>query len=300
MRLYKNNVPLTKDGITASVFTQAQELWSTTITSGDTLIVSVDGTAAITYTITNADFINTGLYTFSVAYTNSLSSWVEVLNNKITGVTASIVGDQIELTSNLGASNRAAVSIGGSSTLVIKGMFSSSIGLSASGKASDFTLDRNTAQFTLVNPLVAGDRLSAGSINTEAFIESGEIASGTITFSSDAHLWLLLDTPGTIIQTGAVDNTTLDVSLPSTNIIRYTSSVSGAFANVLVGDYIIAWSPELPVTDQLEGRVHAVTSTTLDILVTAAEYAAATTIGSPYTLAENGFVVLRSSLAPQI
>ena len=296
LRLYKNNIPLTKDGILASVFTQAQQLWSPTISSGETLILSVDGTAFITYTILDADFLNTGLYTF-VSFSNSLASWVEVFNNKLTGVTATIVGDQIELTSNLGASNRAAVSISGSSTLVTKGMFSLLLGLSADGKASDFTLDRNTAQFELVVPLVAGDQLSAGSSNTEAFIESAQIASGTLTFSADAHFWLLIDSPGTIIKTGAVANTTLAVSKPSSNILRYTSSVSGAFANVLTGDYVIIWTPELPAEDRIEGRVHAVTSTTLDILVTAAEYAAATV--TSVTILESGFVVLRSALAPQ-
>jgi len=75
LRLYKNNIPLTKDGILASVFTQAQQLWSPTISSGETLILSVDGTAFITYTILDADFLNTGLYTF-VSFSNSLASWV--------------------------------------------------------------------------------------------------------------------------------------------------------------------------------------------------------------------------------
>jgi hypothetical protein len=296
IRLYKNNIPLSEDGSTASVFTQAQTLWSNTISTGDTLILSIDGTAPITFTITNADFINTGLYT-SVSSTNSLASWVEVFNNVLTGVTASIVGQQIELTSNLDVNNRAEISIDSSSTLVSKGMFSTIEGLSSTGHASDFTLDRNTAQFQLVTPLVAGDKLAAGSAQTEATIQSTPITAGSLTLSTEGYIWLLIDTPGTIIPTGVISSSLLTVSTPSSNVVRYTSNVVSAFVNVNVGDYVIIWSAELPASDQLEGRVHALTSTTLDILVTPTEWAAVTPVTSVDF--NQGFVVLRSALAPQ-
>ena len=296
LRLYKNNIPLSKDGATASVFTQNQSLWSSTITNGDTLILSVDGTAAITYTITNAMFIATGDFT-TVASTNSLASWVEVFNNTLTGVTAEIVGSQIQISSNLGASNRAGVVIGAGSTLVTKGMFSATVGLSSQGAASDYTLNRNTAQFELTVPLVAGDALSAGTTQTAARIQSGAITSGSVVLTSEGYIWLLIDDPGTIIPTGVVGNTALSVSKPSTNIIRYTSNVSEAFANIQVGDYVIVWSTDLPASDRFEGRVYAVGSTTLDIAVTNAEWnAAVTASGIPFT---QGFVVVRSSEAPQ-
>lgn len=296
LRLYKNNIPLSQDGSTASVFTQAQQLWSNTIANGDTLILSVDGTADISYSILNSDFIATGLYT-SVNNDNSLASWVEVFNNKLTGITATIVGDQIELSSNLGANNRANVTVNAASTLVTKGMFSATLGLSSQGAASDFTLDRNTAQFELVVPLVAGDRLTAGSADTEASVTSQQFSSNTVILSANAHLWILVDTAGAIIPTGVIPNTILAVSKPITNTVRYTSNVPSAFSNVLPGDYLIVWSAELPPTDLLEGRVHAVTATTIDMLITPAEYAAVVpTIGVNFV---NGFVVLRSNLAPQ-
>jgi type VI secretion system secreted protein VgrG len=296
LRLYLNGIPLTQDGIAASVFTQAQQLWSNTIANGDTLVLSVDGTAPITYTVTNADFIATGLYT-SVNNNNTLTSWALVFNNLLTGVTAAVVGDQIELSSNLGANDRANVTIGGSSTLVTKGMFSATLGLSSQGAASQFTLDRNTAQFELVTPLVAGDVLSAGSAATAGYVKSTVFASNSVTLPAAAHVWILTDTPGTLINTGVIANTLLSVSTPSTNVIRYTSNVPSAFSNVLPGDYVIVWSVELPATDRFEGRVHAVTSTTLDILITPAEWAAVNLI-SDVTF-QNGFVILRSNLAPQ-
>lgn len=296
LRLYKNGIPLTEDGITASVFTQAQQLWSNTIANGDTLILSVDGTAFITYTILNSDFIATQLYT-SVNNDNSLTSWVQVFNNKLTGVTATVVGDQIELTSNLDANDRANVTISASSTLVTKGMFSATIGLSSQGAASDFSLDRNTAQFELVVPLVVGDKLSAGSAETAASVSSEQFASNNVFLASAAHIWILVDDAGQIIPTGVIANTVLNVSKPATNVVRYTSNVPSAFDNVLPGDYLIVWSAELPPTDRLEGRVHAVTSTTIDILITPAEFAAAVIIvGVNFA---NGFVVSRNTLAPQ-
>lgn len=296
LRLYKNKRPLSKDGKTASIFTQSQQLWSPTIATGDTLIIAVDGTAYITYTITDADFIATGLYT-SVNATNSLESWAQILNSKLTGVTVSVVGQQLKITSNLGAANRAAIVINPSSTLVTKGMFTSTLGLSAQGKASDFTLSRNTAQFELVTALEAGDELTGGSSQTEARIESSQIPGGSITFSADAYAWLLVDHPGQIIATGLPGNTLLAISKPATNIVRYTSVVAGAFSTVQVGDYAIVWSAEVPAQDRIEGRVHAVTSTTLDILVTPAEWAAVvTTAGVLYS---EGFIILRSTKAPQ-
>ena len=296
LRLYKNNIPLSKDGNIAEIFTQSQTFWSNGIANGDTLIVSVDGTSPITYTILDSDFIATGLYT-NVSANNSLASWAQVLNAKLTGITTSVVGSQLVLASNLGANNRANVIISSSSTLVTKGMFGGLQSLVSKGKASDFTLDRNTAQFDLVVPLVAGDKLEAGSNMTEAMVESSQITSGSVTLTSNGHIWILVDNPGTLISTGIVSNTLISVSNPSTNIVRYTSSVSTAFSNVLLGDYVIIWSNELNVNNRLEGRVNAVTNTTLDLLVTSAEYSASV-VQTGITFL-NGFVVLRSTRAPQ-
>lgn len=296
LRLYKNKVPLSKNGNSAAIFSQSQALWSASIVTGDTLILSIDGTAAITYTITDADFIATGLYT-QVASTNSLDSWQQVLNAKLTGATVTVVGQQLEVKSNLGANNRAQVVIDPSSTLVTKGMFTQLSGLSAIGKQSDYILDRNTAQFQLAEALVVGDQLTAGSDETEARISSDQVPGGSVNFPTDGHIWMLIDHPGEIVLNGVAGNTILAVSKPATNIVRYTSTVPSAFSNVLVGDYLIVWSPDLVAGNRLEGRVNAVTSTTLDILVTATEWAAASpTAGVLFT---EGFVTLRSVLAPQ-
>ena len=297
LRLYKNNLPLSKDGTTATVSTQAQSLWSNTIAQGDTLTLSVDGTAPITYTFMNIDFINTGSYV-TVAASNSLAAWAAVFNYKLTGVTAEVVGTQIQLTSNLGISTRAQVVISSSSTLVTKGMFSVALGLSSTGTTSDYTLDRNTAQFSLNVALSPGDLLSAGTASTEGSVISGLISSGSIAPTASGHFWVLIDDPTVIIHTGVAANTTLTVSTPSTNIVQYTSSVSGAFTNVLAGDYLIIWSPQLNAFNQLEGRVHYVDPSFdyVQLLVTAAEYALVVPQAVTFT---QGFVVSRNSRTPQ-
>lgn len=296
LRLYKNKLPLSQFGNNASVFTQTQSLWSATIATGENIGLSVDGTANINYTVTDADFIATGLYT-TVAATNSLESWQQVLNKKLTGVTVAIVGQQLKITSNLGASNRASIVIDPSSSLVTKGMFSSSLGIISKGKASDFKLSRNTAQFELTEPLVAGDELTGGSNETEARLITSQIPGGSITFSANGHIWILIDSAAELILNGVAGNTILAVSKPSADIIRYTSNVSQAFANVNTGDYVIVWSAEIDASVRLEGRVQAKTNTSFDLLVTPTEYAAAvTTNGAVFS---EGLVFLRSEYVPQ-
>lgn len=297
LRLFKNKQPLSKDGNTASVLSVRQVDWSPSIANGDTLILSVDGTAYITYTVTDADFIAEGTHTF-VASTNTLESWVTVLNSKLTGVTASIVGEQIAITSNLGAADRAKVIIDPSSTLVSKNFFSASEGLSSTGKSSDYELSRNTAQIRLKKALVAGDELTAGTRDTEARVQSEPALGGSLSLASAAYIWILADdVDAALINTGVVASTLIQVSKPSANVVRYTSASANAFANVQVGDYVIVWSEELSASNRLEGRVSAVSSATLDLNVTAAEYAAA--VAESGILFQEGFVVVRTAKVPQ-
>lgn len=306
LRLYKKSllsgisVPLNQDGNTASIFTQAQSLWSNTIANNESITITVDNTASITYYILDSDFIANGLYT-SVNSTNSLDSWVQVFNQKFTGITASVVGTQIELTSNSGKTARAQISISPSSSLVTKGMFSASIGLSSSGSAADFVLNKNTAQLELTNDLSPGDQLTAGTENTKATISSPAISGGTLNFSSNCYMWLAIDTPVTMISTGVTSGTFISVSTAG-NIVKYKSSSSSAFASVNEGDYVIVWSPQLNAANRLEGRVNSITTTTnpndtLNILVTASE--ASAVVAQSNISFIYGFVVARTAKAPQ-
>ena len=67
------------------------------------------------------------------------------------------------------------LSINVTSGLVSKGIFTVSGGLSAEGKAADFTLSRNTAQFKLKDPLEEGDSLTSGTEFTKGKIETDPI-----------------------------------------------------------------------------------------------------------------------------
>jgi len=297
LRLYKNGILLTEDGSTASIFTESQSLWSATIANGETLSLSVDGTQPTTYTVTDAEFVAEGTYQ-TVSSSNSIQSWVNVFNKLLTGVTATPVGSTIEFTSNLGAVNRAQVTVvntvANPSSLIAKGMISVT-DLTSTGVASDYILDRNTAQIQLVKPLVKGDKLSAGTLVTQANIKGITIPSGSVTLTSNAHVWILIDSPEVIIPT-IQSGSNLSVSV-SGDLVSYTSSGANSFSNVLPGDYVIIWSAEIPDTDQLEGRVHSATGSVLTIKVTAAEAALVTPVTN--ALYVQGLVVVRTNNVPQ-
>lgn len=297
LRLFKNGSPLYKDGKVASVFSTSQSSWSPLITTGATLILQIDGTSPITYTFTHQDFVNEGTF-FTVSPLNSLQSWVNVLNAKLTGATARIVGQSIEILSNLGKSDRASISIDLSSSLVADGMFSLDRGLSGSGLASDYELSRYTGQIKLAIPLQEGDRLTAGIDDSEAVIYSADIFGGTVTIPNDAYLWVIADeSTSEIIPTGVVDGTLLSVSKPFGGIVNYTSSVANAFADVQEGDYVIVSSSELSPSNRLEGRVYNKTSDTLRLGITNAEHAAV--VVESNVSFSRGFTVVRTKEVPQ-
>lgn len=297
LRLYKNKLPLSRNGRVAQLTSEEQANWSNSIATGETLIISVDGTNSITYTFTDADFLAEGSHP-TVSKNNSLESWVRVINTKVTGVTASVNGNRILITSNLGKTSRASLEISELSTFVAKGIFTVSGGLTSEGKESDFTLSRNTAQFKLTSPLEKGDSLSAGTEFTKASIVSSPILGGTVALSSDAYLWLLVDNQDAeYITTGITSNTTITVTKPSANIVRYTSNNSTAFANVQVGDWVVFWSEELNSNNRLEARVYARTNNSIDLKVTPTEYGSAVAEGP--IVWQEGIGVVRTDQAVQ-
>lgn len=302
LKLFKNKVALSRNGRAALIESENQTDWSNTITNGETLIISVDGTQEITYTIDNADFAAEGTHS-TVAQTNTLQSWVNVLNAKITGITASINGNRIVLQSNLGTSSRAGISVNVASTLVSKGVFTQSNGLVSNGREADFTLSRNTAQVKLTAPLQKGDSLTAGSDATQGRIETEQILGGNVTLPSNAEMWFLIDNPGaTIINNGVLSDSEITITKQPANVIRFRSALAGAFSNVQPGDYVVLWSQEVLPVNRFEGRVHAVGTDQnpndyFEIKLTVSEYNLATAQG-PVTYLE-GLSFLRSEVPPQ-
>ena len=271
LNLYKNKKLLNKDGKKAFVYSEFQSLWSSLISSGETLIVKVDNTQFITYTITDSDFIEEGNYT-SLSSTNSVESWVNVFNSKLIGVTASYSGTSIFLSSNLGYSKRAKIEIDQSSTLVLKGMFSLNNGLISSGESSDYVLSRNTAQIDLFSPLRPKESLTVGTEYSRALINSSIISGGAVTLTDSASIWICVDErTAQIIPHGLSSGSLVNVT-QNAGKVRFATS-STAFSNVQIGDRMILWSREFNVNNRGEWVVFDVSSSYVEVKPTATEYA---------------------------
>lgn len=308
LRLYKNDRLLSKDGQLAILTSNAQGLWGAT-SSGETFVIKVDGVDVATspvntYTITDADFVNAGTGYTSVSSTNSLASWVAVLNFKIPGITAEVVGGTITLTSNRGRSSQASLEIG-ACTLVSKGIFAAS---SAVGKDLDYTLDRNLGQIRLEDDLIlhTDDKLTAGSLATRAFLESSDLATVTLNSVSTsvsgqngAELWFVVDGAAEIVKTGIGPSTQVTISSIAASWgkrMRLTA-LTTVFANVATGDWLISNDTALNVENQGAWRVAAKDGANLWVEVE--RPTSWSTVQSAVTLAQGGITVVRTEAAVQ-
>jgi hypothetical protein len=257
MRLYKNDRLLSKDGETAVIQSLPQSAWDS-VSGGKDFVIAIDNTPAITYTFQDQDFIdaNTGYATLG---RNSLAAWAAVINAKIPGITATVNAGRLVLTSNSGPSEKAAVEIIGGD-LVAAHFFNAG---KVVGRARDYTLDRNEAQVVLMKILEAGDRLTAGSYSTRAFVESD--AFETINIAADAHLWWLVDGNAQIIKHGLSSSTPVTLSVQASNdygnVFAFNASPTVAFQNVQAQDWVILWDSSLPAS--IRG-VHRIASVAAD------------------------------------
>lgn len=238
LRLYKNDRLLSKDGKLASLTSKPIAQWGV-LTNSDTLTLAVDGTAAVTYTFTDQDFID-GQTGFTTVGVNTIAAWVTVFNLKVPGITASESSGLLVLTSNAGRSSRAQIAISGG-TLVTKQMFASA---TDAGTDSDYTLNRNTGQIHLSSSLDENDTLGAGTSNTRAFIESEEL--GSVTLASQGDLYFVIDGAAALVSHGMVAGGQVQVTeydpTPDTvwgKRVRYTATSGTPFTNIQVGDWVI-------------------------------------------------------------
>ncbi|WNM70274.1 baseplate protein J-like protein [Myxococcus phage Mx1] len=255
LRLYRDDQLLYKDGRSAYVLSAPQSMWKQTIANGCYFKIQVDGTKAVTYKITNQDFVDAGTGYTTVSALNSLESWASVLNYKIPGISATVTSGRIQLASNRGPSFRAAVVVSEplstdkdsegnvvtdhTFNLVELGLFSAE---SAYGRNNDYALNRNTGELKLTIPLASGQALTAGTLYTRAYIQSGEHASATVTTTEDSRLWVVVDGAASMIQTGI--NAGVSLTMSQTNGIRYTAAPAGTyFSNLRIGDWAIVWDP---------------------------------------------------------
>jgi hypothetical protein len=238
LRLYLNDRLLSKDGQTASLTSNPISGWGV-LTDGETLILSVDGTTAVTYTFNDIDFVNAGTG-YTTVGANTTAAWAAVLDARIPGTGSAVENGLLVLRSNLQNSSRSALSITGG-TLVTKGVFGID---SSEGADRDYTMDRNTAQIRLESVLSEGDGLTAGSLNTRGFLETEEL--GTVVLAADAELYFVADGGAEVVLTGLTAGSDLAVATvdptPDTTWgerVAYTAASGTPFENVEAGDWVI-------------------------------------------------------------
>jgi len=238
--LYKNDLLLSKDGSVAFLNSNRPSTWNA-LSGTQTLILSVDGTPAITYSIGDNDFVLAGTG-FSGVGVNTLAAWVAVLNAKLPGVTTTSQNGVLVLTSNRGLSALSALSITGG-TLVGNGVFA--VGSSA-GSNSDYSVDRSTGQIALAVPLTAGDRLSLGSLWTRGFINvtNPNITSNNVWFGVDSSAAVV---PHSVQSSTPLTATIIGVTTDAQRVQLQSGAVGhGDFLNVLPEDIMVLWDSAIP------------------------------------------------------
>ena len=233
LKLYKNNVLLKEKERSAAVYSLPFASWS--IVSNGSIELSVDGTTIQTISIYNSDFPTSSFLTAT------LTDWVNVLNLKIAGVTASsTVGQQLVLTSNKSGSSSSIEITGGT---YLTSIFDSSA-ISSTGQSSDYALNRQNGTIELTVPLVAGDLVVAGAEDIRGYVLSlaSSIAQydiDTDSFGTSSNLVFIVDAKhftSRPINLNIGDTVVVDDS--ATPLIKITSSSLSTFMSLLPGDYI--------------------------------------------------------------
>jgi hypothetical protein len=245
--LYKNDILLSKDGQLAEFVSTSFSTWTGFNPSSETLIIAADDTAPVTYTFTGASFAaaNTG---YTSVGPNSLAAWAAVFNAAIPGITATVTGSQLTLTSNLGRSARSEIDITGGTLVGAGKIFGAAA--SVGGADNDYTLDRNTGQLALSKALVAGDSLSAGSLSTRAFLQSPALAPLTVA-AGGANLFFVVDGQASLVSTVYSGSTALSFTAGAAEswgvreVIQAAGGSPNLFSNVQIGDWIVLWDPVL-------------------------------------------------------
>lgn len=251
--LYKNDLMLSKDGQLATVYSRSFNQWGS-MSGNQTLTMEIDGiameygdtaaTANFSY-FTDQDFIDaeTGYTTLG---RNSLAAWAKVLNYRVPGITVTVVGDKLALTSNRDRDDLASVWTK-SGTLVTAGMFNAEEDTDAfaQGVTQDYILNRSTGEIYLKEPLAEGDSLSLGTPYTRAFLQTSAITATT--FSADAKMWFVLDGQAEVIPTGYLVGQTVTLtnteSTANSSVQRLANTSIAAHAEI--GDWLIVWDSAL-------------------------------------------------------
>jgi len=250
LRLYKNDRELLKDGQFASV-TSIAFPWVLPLSSY-TLQVGIDNTPSSVYTFNS---INLAPYTPATA---PIETWRDAINATIPGLTATINGNRLVLTSNKGQNDLAALTLGTGGTLIsLASVFAAGTYV---GKTSQYSLIRGTGQIKLSSAAIAGDNYKAGTTNFRAYAQSAAITGGTLVLASNSTIWLVVDSPTSIVAHNAFPGVSIAVTNPATNIWRYTGP-NNTFVNVKVGDWVVIWDTAFNANNRGYWRISSVDPT---------------------------------------
>ena len=247
IRLYRNGILLSKDGQLAQVYSNSYGTW--TPMSGDqTMVIEVDGIelafdGAVLDAFSDQDFVDaeTG---FTTLGKNTPTAWAAVFNYRVPGITASVVGSQVVLTSNRGRTALANITIK-SGTLVSNLMFAdgdTDLAGASTGKSSDYTLNRNTGEIKLLNALAVDEDLQIGELKTQAFIQTPEVLA--LTYANDPEYWFVADGEASLVEVSLGTSLTLTETAEAWGD-RQRLANTDSFINVQIGDYVIFWDANL-------------------------------------------------------
>ena len=183
--LYKNDLPLSKDGETAFVDSQNSS-GTFDFSSTETLVVVVDGKTVNPQTIT---FNPSDFETPEAA---SLSAVIAVINEQLAGATATSTDGHIRLTSNTELSSKSKIHVTSGSAVAILNFPT----IEVVGKDQDYSLNPELGIIELAKPLAKYDRITTGTRSTRAFTVSSNF--NEFSFGAGAVLNVAFD--GGIVQ----------------------------------------------------------------------------------------------------
>ena len=192
--IYKNDVLLNKDGLTAAVATPSNVSAPFSV-ADQVLRIEVDRKTSNVQVVTFA----------SNATALSLNQAVEAINSQVTGVIASPIenGTRLELASATrlsGGSRIRILTTGYGSATSANGVFMFSTG-EVEGRNSDYTLNRELGTIELSESLVDGDTVTAGNAFSRATLRTPNPVSSATRINQDVGFTLAFDNNGTDVVT---------------------------------------------------------------------------------------------------
>lgn len=243
--LYINGVLQSYRGVTASLLTRAFNSWNRSayaLTGFTNISVRIDGVTISGISITNADFAQ-----FGTTFTNSTSTqWRTVLEQKIPGVSVSVVGDSFLIRSNLDNNVRSEVSILSGNWIAANAVWLPTATLVSQGSDRNYRFNRYTGDIRLLQNLSAGDIVEVASQYTRGSVASTVATGGlfdmtaqaawsssriAVAFDATVEYRTVAPTPTSTLTVSSLGATQKVIRLADTNLDGFLNSV-------LVGDWV--------------------------------------------------------------